>query len=111
MAPGVLGERVQKVVAVKRHSRVCKRANVAFQYGSALNTAQCIRGWSADFGYLLSGFLAFTVDFARSLEPTSFLVFRASVAVRLSALSVSAASRAFCAALRWLARRFISFAL
>ena len=68
--------------------------------------------WSADFGHLLSGFLAFTADFARPLDPTSFSLFRASIAAtRLSALSFSAASRVLCAALRWLARRFISFAL
>jgi hypothetical protein len=64
--------------------------------------------------------LALLVDFAEPLEPTFaapleltfVLALPASTAARrVSALSVSAASRALCAARRWLARRFISFAL
>jgi hypothetical protein len=61
---------------------------------------------------LFSRLLALLVDFAAPLEPAFVLPFPASTAARrVSALSVIAASRALCAALRWLARRFISFAL
>jgi hypothetical protein len=60
--------------------------------------------------YLFLGLLAFTVDLTEPLELT-FVFAASTVARRLSALSVRAASRALCAALRWLARRFISFAL
>jgi hypothetical protein len=57
------------------------------------------------WGYLFSGFLTFT-------EPTFALPLAVSTAaIRLSALSISAAWRALCDALRWLALRFISFAL
>jgi hypothetical protein len=46
------------------------------------------------------------------LEPTFVLPLPASTAaIRVSAPSISAAWRALCDALRWLARRFISFAL
>jgi hypothetical protein len=63
-------------------------------------------------GYPFLGLLAFTVDFAGRLEATFILLFRVSTAaIRVSALSISAAWRALCVALRWLARRFISFAL
>jgi hypothetical protein len=64
---------------------------------------------SETWDYVFLGLLAFTVDLTEPLELT--FVFGASTAVRVSALSVSAVSRALCAALRWLARRFISFAL
>jgi len=69
--------------------------------------------WSARLGvYLFLGLLAFTVDLTDPLEPTFVLPFSASTAaIRVSALSVSAARRALWVALRWLARRFISFAL
>jgi hypothetical protein len=56
--------------------------------------------------------LARLVDFVGPLDPTLVLrVSASSAACWVSALSVSAASRVLCAALRWLARRFISFAL
>jgi hypothetical protein len=56
--------------------------------------------------YPFLGLLAFMVDFASPLEATFGLLFRASTAA-----SISAVWRALCVALRWLARRFISFAL
>ena len=53
-----------------------------------------------------------TPNAVAELEPTFVLPFLASTAaIRVSALSISAACRALCVALRWLARRFISFAL
>jgi len=59
-------------------------------------------------GYLFAGLL----DLPGALEPTFVLLFPAStVAIRVFALSLSAARRALWVALRWLARRFISFAL
>jgi hypothetical protein len=60
----------------------------------------------AAHNYPFLGLLAFTVDFVRPLEATFGLLFRASTAA-----SISAVWRALCVALRWLARRFISFAL
>jgi hypothetical protein len=55
--------------------------------------------------------LAFAA-FTEPLEPTFLLPFPASTgAIRVSVLSISAARRALCVTLRWLARRFISFAL
>ena len=81
------------------------------------NTCQSIAHFSAAGlnlygGYLFSPFLVFTVDFTGLLEPTFALLFGASTAaIRVSALSISAAWRALCVALRWLARRFISLAL
>jgi hypothetical protein len=63
-------------------------------------------------GYLFLGLLAFTVDLTWPLDPTFVLPFSllAAAAIRVSALSVSAARRALCVALRWLARRLISLA-
>ena len=64
------------------------------------------------WNYLFSRLLALLVDFAGPWEPTFVLLLPASTAARrVSALSVRVPSRALCAALRWLARRFISFAL
>jgi hypothetical protein len=62
--------------------------------------------------YPFFGLLAFAVDLTGLLDPTSVLPFSAlaAAAIRLSVLSVSAAQRAACVALRWLARRFISLA-
>jgi hypothetical protein len=61
-----------------------------------------------DLGYLFSGLLALT----KPLERTFVLPFSASTAaIRVSALSPSADRRALWVALRWLARRFVSFAL
>ena len=60
--------------------------------------------------HLFLGLLAFTVDLAEPLELT-FLFAASTAALRVSALSISAVRRAWCVALRWLARRFISFAL
>ena len=61
--------------------------------------------------YLFSDLLAFAA-LPNPLEPTFLLGFAAStVAIRVSVLSLSEAKRALCVALRWLARRFISFAL
>ena len=64
-------------------------------------------------GYLFLGMLAFTVDLTWPLDSTFVLPFSAfaAAAIRVSALSVSAARRASCVALRWLARRLISLAL
>ena len=65
--------------------------------------------WAAGLGgYLFAGWL----DLPGALEPTFVLPFPAStVAIRVFALRLSAARRALWVALRWLARRFISFAL
>ena len=61
-----------------------------------------------DLGYLFSGVL----DLTGPLERTFVLPFSASTAaIRVSALSPSADRRALWVALRWLARRFVSFAL
>src|SRR5680860_1150822 len=69
-------------------------------------------GLANAWSYLFSRLLALPVDFAGPWEPTFVLLLPASTAARrVSALSVRAPSRALCAALRWLARRFISFAL
>ena len=63
------------------------------------------------------GLLAFAVDLTWPLDPSFVLLFsasaalRISAAIRVSALSVSAARRALCVSLRWLARRLISLAL
>jgi hypothetical protein len=63
-------------------------------------------------GYLFFDLLAFAAALMERLEPTFCLPLSASTAaIRVSALTLSAASRALCVALRWLARRFISFAL
>jgi hypothetical protein len=71
-----------------------------------------IRLTSDSGGYLFPALIGFfTVDLW-ALEPRFVLPLPAStVAIRVCALSISAASRALCDALRWLARRFISFAL
>ena len=67
--------------------------------------------------YFFLGLLVFTVDLTWPLDPSFVLLFsasaalRISAAIRVSALSVSAARRALCVALRWLARRLISLAL
>jgi hypothetical protein len=62
--------------------------------------------------YLFLGLVAFTVDLAGPLEPTLVLPFPAlTAAIRVSALNISAARRALWVALRWLTRRFISFAV
>jgi len=57
--------------------------------------------------------LPFTVDLTRPFGPTFVLPLPAlaAAAICVSAMSVNAARRALCVALRWLARRFISFAL
>jgi hypothetical protein len=69
-------------------------------------------GRSLTCSYFFSDFFAFAVALAKPLEPPFVLAFPASTgAIRVSALSLSAARRALCVALRWLARRFISFAL
>jgi hypothetical protein len=68
----------------------------------------------AHASYPFFGLLAFAVDLTGPLDPTFVLPFSALVvaaAIRVSDLSVSASWRALCVALRWLARRFISFAL
>ena len=58
--------------------------------------------------YLFSGLL----DLTGRLERTFVLPFSASIAaIRVSALSPSADRRALWVALRWLVRRFVSFAL
>ena len=69
-------------------------------------------------GYLFLGLLAFSVDLTWPLDPSFVLLFSAAAALRasaaalrVSALTVNAARRALCVALRWLARRFISLAL
>ena len=69
-------------------------------------------------GYLFLGLLAFSVDLTWPLDPSFLLLFSAATALRapaaalrVSALTVNAARRALCVALRWLARRFISLAL
>jgi hypothetical protein len=62
-----------------------------------------------EVAYPFLDLLVFPVDLT-FLELTS--VFAASTAaIRVSVLSISAVRRALCAARRWLARRFISFAL
>jgi hypothetical protein len=70
------------------------------------------RGLEA-WDYLFLDLLAFTVDLTWPLDSTFVLPFSAlaAAAIRVSALSVSAARRASCVALRWLARRLISLAL
>ena len=69
-------------------------------------------------GYLFLGLLAFSVDLTWPLDPSFVLLFSAAAALRasaaalrVSALTVNAACRALCVALRWLNRRFISLAL
>lgn len=69
-------------------------------------------------GYLFLGLLAFSVDLTWPLDPSFVLLFSAAAALRasaaalrVSALTVNAARRALCVALRWLNRRFISLAL
>ena len=57
-------------------------------------------------GYLFLGLLAFSVDLTWPLDPSFVLLFSAA-ALRVSALTVNAARRALCVALRWLARRFL----
>jgi hypothetical protein len=67
---------------------------------------------SLTWGYLFSDLLAFAVALTEPLEPTFVLPFPASTAaIRVSAPSISAVRRTLCVALRWLARRFIFFAL
>jgi hypothetical protein len=64
--------------------------------------------------YPFFGLLAFAIDFRGPLDLTFVLPFSAlfvAAATRVSDLSVSASRRALCVALRWLTRRFISFAL
>jgi hypothetical protein len=70
--------------------------------------AQIRAAQQRDLGYLFSGLL----DLTGPLERTFVLPFSASTAaIRVSALSPSADRRALWVALRWLARRFVSFAL
>ena len=73
--------------------------------------------------YPFFALLAFAVDLTGPLDPTFALTFSdptfalpfsalvVAAAIRVSDLSVSASRRALCVALRWLTRRFISFAL
>ena len=86
--------------------KVSSDRHVDSQHTEAARTTTGSTAW----GYRFSDLLAFAA-LTEPLEPTFALPFPASTGAIRPVLSLSASRRALCVALRWLARRFIFFAL